>query len=95
MINIDENTIKEILQKEVKGQVQKQVEKYCNSKDFKNMVRDEIRGQLLHHINFSHISNLTQNIMKDNNYTDIIAQSISDRIFDNLKYAINQENDDY
>lgn len=95
MLNIDENMIKDLIQKEIQIQVKKQVDKYCNSIDFKDIVKGEVRYLIGNSFNFTHISNLVEKALKEKNYADTLAQSVADRVFDNFKYAINLDGDDY
>lgn len=95
MINIDESMIQELLKNEVNNQIQSKLDKYFNSREFKNIVETEIRIRMNQWWNVSEISKCLLPMIQKEEYTQIMVQNISDRFFENLKEAITHDCDEY
>ena len=94
-MNIDENIIRELLEKEVK----QQVNKYIASKKFEVLIKQQIQDTLERRYTMDYISGLFEDVMNDKGYMKLMAKDISNKIYNNfvcnIKYINDEDEDEY
>ena len=94
-MNIDENIIRELLEKEVK----QQVNKYIASKKFEVLIKQQIQDTLERRYTMDYISGLFEDAMNNKGYMKLMAKDISNKIYNNfvcnLKYINDEDEDEY
>ena len=91
-MELDKRLIEQLLQKEIK----EQIEKFIKSKRFENIVRDETKKELLH----MDMSDLTYELyQKDKELKQSIANDIANQVYDgivaSLKYSNGSHKNDW
>ncbi len=89
MINISEDVIKELLQKEIKDQVSK----YIKSKTFEQMIKQEIVTEFCQYKNLESISEsvfMNNKCMRDN-----ISKVVANKLFNIIQYSLQPQNEEY
>ena len=84
-MELNKELIEQLLQKEIK----EQIEKFIKSKRFENIVRDEIKQQLLH----MDMSDLTYELyQKDKDLKEGIARDIANQVYDGIVASMKYSN---
>lgn len=84
-MELDKKILEQLLQKEFK----EQIEKFFRSKRFENIVRDEIKQELLH----MDMSDLTYELyQKDKELKDSITRDIANQVYDGIVASMKYSN---
>lgn len=89
MLNIDENTIKELLAKEIKDQVGK----YIKSKTFEQMVKQEIVNCIC---SYKNIEPMVEFLLVNNPcIRDTVTNQIANKVYDGIITSLTDKHEPY